>query len=248
MNLTFRWSKRDGAVDIFEDGVKKVSGPWVYPSIADKFYIGHSGSGGYNINAPIDSLRISNVARTDTEIASTFASNAPFSWDANTTYLQQLDDSLEAVCPFIKTITPSSGSTIGDYVDSNGKVHILAVSKNPADGVNASAVYTDYVRLRAKAAGSKNAKFVHTAEETGDKVQEIFFPGITQQLRKGNVITATPGKYHVEKDGTNLDPHVNNPYIVSGFKLHPGKNSLTLTEESGQGLWKVTARYKPKYY
>jgi hypothetical protein len=379
-----------GIIALYRDGVYKGS-----LTISDPFNalqtinLGASG-------ALFDSLRISNVARADVDIASIYASLAPFTWDANTTYLQKFDDNLEAVCPFIKTITPSGGSTLADYVDTNNKVHILAVPKYPADGVNASTVYTDYVRLRARACGSKNAKFIDKGKNlvknpsgkdgftgwyfiadakvdffapygmdssfkvlksenqwgrisqdvvispgktytlsfwryavtdvreayaqvviprasdsvietagysigqlgvwervtktftvpvtiVGNKVtvqiqgmpkttnagwvtalqleegstatewelpapQEIYFPGVTQQLYKGNVVMAQPKKYHAEKDGTSLDGSLNNPYLVSGFRVHPGKNSLTLTEESGQGLWKVTARYKPKYY
>jgi len=83
----------NGTVKLFVDGVKVKEATITlkqYTGIGN-FYLGRSISNSEYWNGLIDNLRISNIARSDTEIANAYNSGQPLQADANTTLLLNFD-------------------------------------------------------------------------------------------------------------------------------------------------------------
>lgn len=72
---------------------------------------------------------------------------------------------------------------------------------------------------------------------------------INTELVSGDVVKLEPGERKALLNGSNILSNLNTQYKVHGFKLNPGKNTLVFDEEpGGSGLYKVTLKYRPRYY
>ncbi len=93
--FSLTYNKSDGSIRLLIDGVLRFSTTRApLPSSYDKMFVGLAPEGIRHCNTLIDDLRISSRARTDTEIAAAYQSNAPLTADAGTTYLLHLDGTL----------------------------------------------------------------------------------------------------------------------------------------------------------
>jgi predicted phage tail component-like protein len=93
--FSLTYNKSDGSIRLLIDGVLRFSRTGApLPSSYDKMFVGLDPDGTRHCDTLIDDLRISSRARTDTEIAAAYQSNAPLSADADTTYLVHFDDTL----------------------------------------------------------------------------------------------------------------------------------------------------------
>jgi hypothetical protein len=93
-HFAIKWDSRELA--LFVDGIKVNSAfnPYLPSQLAAYFYIG-SWSGSMQMNALISDLRISMVARSDSDIAAAYATGLPLTVDEYTTYLMSCNGTLQ---------------------------------------------------------------------------------------------------------------------------------------------------------
>lgn len=90
----FAFTADDSGRKLFLNGVLQAQNARTAPlGIGSTAYVGHWTTG--YLNGILDSIRISNIARSDAEIAAAYNANAPFTWDENTVGLYHWDGTLE---------------------------------------------------------------------------------------------------------------------------------------------------------
>lgn len=113
--ITVTWNKATTTAKVYVDGAVVASNtaaplPSAFASTA---YIGSWALGGYQLNSPIDDLRISSRARTDAEILAAYQSGQPLPIDPDTTYKLSFDN----------TLTNAAAATVSDMqVSTDGVV------------------------------------------------------------------------------------------------------------------------------
>lgn len=155
-------------------------------------------------NAPIDNLVIRNKTQATPEA---IAAQAALEYtqgqvlaDGNTTYCQDFDGSLAAVCPFTKKITANVGNYIIENPDGTKGAHVLVRSRYPSDGIKPAAVYTDYTDLKTKIGYTENPKITVI---NGDSVGTLY-PQV--DIGGSEKLTITPASRQVWKDDSLISP------------------------------------------
>lgn len=121
-HVAVKWG--EGSITSYLDGVPKgTASVAVVLTGVDLFRLGHNINSAAQWNNPIDDLRISNIARTDAEIAEVAASGSPAPADGNTTYKLPLDSNLNRpTYRSIKVATPVGTSWAVRGLSAAGEV------------------------------------------------------------------------------------------------------------------------------